>query len=150
MSAIAAARSSAVLMMIVVAGAQSSPEDRALAPRVWAPPRDVSEYYPPASLRLGETGRVILRFTVNADGHAVEPVSVNEDQPSGASPRLVVAAERYLGDLRFDTGERYKKVLVASFVFELAPCGALEHSLVHDYSFNLCRDRPPPVDFQQP
>jgi hypothetical protein len=72
----------------------SSPQDRAIAPRILAPARDRNDYYLPASL--------------------------------------------------FDAGAHYKKVLTASFVFELEPCGTLEHGLVYDNTINLCRDRPPP------
>jgi len=146
---------SAVLVgAIVVSGHSSaqnvsSPEDRAIAPSILAPPRDAGEYYPAASLRSGETGQVVLRFTVNADGKAVEPFTM--DGTSGSSTyRLIVAAEQYLRDSKFGTGPHYKKVLTAIFVFELTPCGTLEHSLVHDYAIDLCRDRPPRSQILQP
>jgi hypothetical protein len=122
-----------------------SPEGRAaIAPRMLQPPRDASEYYPPASLRLDETGRVVLRFTVDASGKAVGPFALDAEQSSNASVRLLAAAEEYLKDSSFGTRAPYKKVLLASFVFELMPCGTLEHSAVHDYTINLCRDRLPP------
>jgi hypothetical protein len=93
---------------------------------------------------------VVLRFTVNADGKAVEPFKLDDDQSLRSSDRLIAAAKQYLGDSSFDAGARYKKVLTASFVFELVPCGVLEHSLVHDYSIDLCRDRPPASNVPQP
>jgi hypothetical protein len=123
----------------------SSPEDRAaIAPRMLQSPRDASEYYPTASLRLDETGRVVLRFAVGASGKAIGPFTLDAEQSSNASQRLVAAAEEYLKDSSFDTRAPYKKMLLASFVFELMPCGTLEHSAVHDYTINLCRDRLPP------
>jgi hypothetical protein len=124
----------------------SSPEDHRIAPRILPPQRDASEYYPPASLRIGETGRVVLRFSVDAAGKAVEPFTVDNDQSLTPSERLIVAAEDYLKDSRFDTRADSKKVLEASFVFEFAPCGELGHSLVHDYTINLCRDKPAVYD----
>jgi hypothetical protein len=124
----------------------ASPED---SPSIMPPPRDASEYYPAASLRSGETGLVVLRFTVNAQGKAVEPFTM--DGTSGSSSyRLIVAAEQYIRDSRFGTGTHYKKLLTASFVFELAPCGVLKHSLDHDYAIDMCRDQPPAPNVLQP
>jgi outer membrane biosynthesis protein TonB len=138
---------SLAVLSILAAGGHSSaqnivsPNEGAPAPRMLASPRDASEYYPPASLRLGEKGRVVLRFTVGADGKAVKPLSVDDGQSSNPTVRLIVAAEQYLRDSTFETDAHYKKLLTVSFVFELAPCGLLEHSLVHDYAINLCRER---------
>ena len=103
-----------------------------------------------ASLRLGETGRVVLQFTVNADGKAVEPFRVDKEQSLSSSARLIVAAEGYVKDARFVGPAPDKKVLTASFVWELAPCGLLGHGPVHDYTINLCRDPPPQPDVQNP
>lgn len=133
-----------------VAQSASSPVDREPAPHIVQPPRDVGEYYPPASLRLGETGRVVLRFTVTADGKAVEPFRVDKEQSLSPSERLTVAAADYLKDARFVGPMPAGRVLTASFVFELAPCGTLGHGPVHDYTVNLCRDPPPPPDVQNP
>lgn len=119
------------------------------APGIIGPPRDASEYYPAASLRSGETGRVVLGFMVNTEGKAIEPFTL--DGTSGSSSyRLIVAAERYINDSRFDIGPHYKKRLTASFVFELAPCGVLTHILDPDYAIDLCRDPPPPSKIMQP
>jgi hypothetical protein len=107
------------------------------------PARDASEYYPQASLRLGEAGRVVLHFSVDADGKAVEPFTVDAGQSVNAVDRLVVAASDYLKESRLISRAPYRKMLTASFVFEFAPCGTVEHSLTYDYTINLCRDRPP-------
>src|SRR5215472_17482748 len=142
----------AVLLVALTPGSNcaaqnaSSPVDRELAPRIVQPPRDVGEYYPPASLRSGETGRIVLRFTVSAEGKAVEPFRVDKEQSLNPSERLLVAAGDYLKDSRFVGPTSTRKVLTASFVFELAPCGTLRQSAVHDYTINLCRDPPPPPD----
>ena len=142
--------SSAIFVAAIVVNGQSWPALPEDAPSIVAPLRDASEYYPAASLRSGETGLVVIRFTVNAEGKAVEPFTL--DGTSGSSTyRLIVAAEQYIRDSRFGTGPHYKKLLTASFVFELAPwCGALRHSLDHDYAIDLCRDRPPPLNVPQP
>jgi outer membrane biosynthesis protein TonB len=112
--------------------------------------RDASEYYAPASLRLGEAGPVVLRFTVDADGKAVEPFTIDAAQSLTSSERLVVAAQEYLEESRFVSRAPYKKMLTASFVFEFAPCGTLNHSLVHDYAISLCRDRPSQPNWPNP
>lgn len=126
----------------------SSPQDPAIAPSILAPSRDVSEYYPAASLRAEEMGRVVLHFTVNEEGKAVEPFTM--DGTSGSSSyRLIVGAQQYLRDSRFGSGTHYKKMLTASFIFELAPCGTLEHSSA-DYRIDLCRERPPASQAPQP
>jgi outer membrane biosynthesis protein TonB len=114
------------------------------------PPRDAGEYYPPASLRLDETGRVVLRFTVDADGKAIEPFGVDEEQSVSPSERLIAAARSYLKDSKFASRSPYTKSLTASFVFELAPCGTLRHSSRYDYAVEVCRDRPPPPDVINP
>lgn len=114
------------------------------------PARDASEYYPQASLRLGEVGRVVLHFSVNADGKAVEPFTVDAGQSIDAVERLVVTASDYLKESRFISRAPYRGILTASFVFEFAPCGTLEHSLTYDYTINLCRERAPPPNVQIP
>ena len=119
-------------------------EDKGIAPRMLPPARDASEYYPQASLRLGEAGRVVLHFSVSADGKAVEPFTVDAGESINAVERLVVTASDYLRESRFISRAPYRGILTASFVFELAPCGTLEHSLTYDYTINLCRERPPP------
>jgi hypothetical protein len=69
---------------------------------------------------------------------------------STSSERLVVAAQEYLEESRFVSRAPYKKMLTASFVSEFAPCGTLNHSLVHDYAISLCRDRPSQPNWLNP
>lgn len=140
---------SAIFVAAIVANGHSGATSPENAPSIVAPLRDASEYYPAASLRSGETGVVVLRFTVNAEGKAVEPFTM-EGTSGSSSYRLIVAAQQYIRDSKFATGTHYKKRLAASFVFELAPCGVLKHSLDHDYAIDLCRDRPPAPNVLQP
>jgi hypothetical protein len=86
---------------------------------------------------------------IDAEGKAIEPFTL--DGTSGSSSyRLILAAERYLRDARFGPGPHSMKRLTASFVFEIAPCGVLTHSVGPDYTVDLCRDPPPPSQIQQP
>lgn len=141
--------SMAVLIGILLETASSWAAVQDTVPAMTAPPRDASEYYPPASLRSGETGLVVVGFTLNADGKAVEPFTL--DGTSGSSSyRLIVAAERYLRDARFGNGWHSTKRLVVSFVFEIAPCGLLAHRAGADYTVDLCRDPSPPSQIRQP
>jgi hypothetical protein len=92
-----------VLIGTVVGFAQSLAAVPDAAPTLIAPKREASEYYPPASLRSGETGCVVLGFLIDAEGKAIEPFTL--DGTSGSSSyRLIVAAERYIRDARFGTG----------------------------------------------
>jgi outer membrane biosynthesis protein TonB len=45
-------------------------------------------------MRIGETGRVVLRFTVNADGKAAEPITSDDGQSLRSSERLIAAAKQ--------------------------------------------------------
>jgi len=120
------------------------------APRMIAP-KNANDYYANASVRLGETGSVVLHFSIDPKGKAREPIThdkpiiVEEDhsQEDRGALRLIASAEKYLRDARFDTGGIHKRQLTASFVFEVKPCGTLAHSPVHDYAVSLCRERPP-------
>ncbi|HKD54793.1 MAG TPA: hypothetical protein VKB72_11325 [Steroidobacteraceae bacterium] len=112
----------------------SSMEDRGIAPRMLQPARDASEYYPATSLRVGETGRVVLRFTVNVDGKAVEPFTVNEEQTLAPSKRLVIAAENYLKDARFDIRAHDKKVLEAIRAYAVSSPGTRVAPRLHHRS----------------
>ena len=121
-----------------------------VVPRFWRPPGDPSEYYAPASLRLGESGRVVVRFNLDARGKAIEPVTVDESRSTSTSIRLVATAQKYLRDSTFDIGALYRKTVTVSFVFELTPCGSLEHAADTDYQVSLCREQPPRPDVAQP
>ena len=141
--------SSALLIVILLELVPSWAAVPDTVPTMIAPRGDASEYYPPASLRSGETGLVVLGFTVNVDGKVIEPFTL--DGTSGSSSyRLILAAEHYIRDARFGPGSHYTKRLTASFVFEIAPCGLLTHSVGADYTIDLCRDAPPPSQIQQP
>jgi hypothetical protein len=120
------------------------------APRMIAP-KNADDYYANASVRLGETGSVVLHFSIGPNGKAREPITHDEpvivgqgnSQDDRASLRLIASAEKYLRDAEFDARGIHKRRLTASFVFEVKPCGTLAHSSIHDYAISLCRERPP-------
>ena len=68
-----------------------------------AAPQDPNEYYPPTSKRMSEAGRVVVTFTVGADGKAAPPFTIDPEQPV-VTPRLVQAVNTYLQAVRFATG----------------------------------------------
>jgi hypothetical protein len=119
------------------------------APRMIAP-RNADDYYANASVRLGETGTVVLHFSIGPNGKAREPIAHDEPviveqdnlQTDRAALRLIASAEKYLRDAEFDTRGMHERHLTVSFVFEVKPCGMLAHSPVHDYAISLCRERP--------
>jgi len=121
-----------------------------VVPRFWRPPGDPGEYYANASLRLGETGRVVLLLNLDARGKAIEPLTVDEGRSTRTSPRLIESAGKYLRDSTFDTGPLYRKTVTLSFVFELAPCGSVEHAMDADYRVSLCREQPPRPEVATP
>lgn len=122
------------------------------APRMVAP-SEPDAYYPRASLRLGETGTVVLHFAIGPDGKARQPIV--HDEPFIAdlgypvdgrgALRLTEAAEKYIRAAKFDARGIHKRQVTASFVFEVKPCGKLAHSRTHDYAISLCLERPKPV-----
>jgi outer membrane biosynthesis protein TonB len=113
-------------------------------------PEGVMPYYFNASVRLGETGVVVLHFSIGPDGKAREPITHDEPflvaphdtQESRTARRLIEGAERYIRAARFEARGIHKRRLTASFVFEVKPCGTLEHSPGHDYTISLCREQP--------
>jgi hypothetical protein len=92
---------------------------------------------------MNEAGRVVVTFTVDADGKAAPPFAIDPEQ-SVVTPRLVEAVNVYLQHVRFATGPQYKRLLTASFVFELESCGTLKRGDHYDYAINVCA--PPPKD----
>jgi TonB family protein len=104
------------------------------------------EYYPDASKRAHETGEVIVKFTVAANG-VVNNIAVNE-QGSVPLPRLLNAAVKIVQGLKLAVGDNYKTSLTMSIVFEIAPCGNVPHSSGPDYFTFLCIDPIPPIPFQ--
>ena len=99
-------------------------------------------YYPRFSVQTKEVGEIIVQFKIGADGVIEEPIAVNEEK-SAHFPRLIEATRRLLHRAKFVVGDRYKKTLTASVVFEVAPCGTIQHSAGADYNLNLCMDPMP-------
>jgi outer membrane biosynthesis protein TonB len=134
-----------ILISISVASgcaATNTPSDRAAAAILVAPPmitifRDINDWYPDASKRANETGRVVLHFAVSPAGVSEEPFTLDEKE-STTYPRLIEAAQRMFHGTKFQSGPGYKRLLTASFVFEIKPCGKLSQAAVLDYAFSLC------------
>jgi hypothetical protein len=121
------------------------------APRMTAP-ENPDAYYFNSSVRLGETGVVVLRFSIGPDGKAREPIL--HDDPTIAdlaasgdrqrtAQRLIEAAERYIRAATFDARGVRKRHLTASVVFEIKPCGKIGPPGTYDYAVRLCREKPP-------
>jgi hypothetical protein len=116
-------------------------------------PEGADNYYAWASVRLGQAGSVVLHFSIGPDGKAKEPILHDEpfivDQGNAlddrAALRLIEGAEKYIRAAKFDARGIHKRQVTASFVFEVKPCGNLQHSRTHDYAISLCRERPPPI-----
>ena len=124
--------------LLFIAGCQSG----AVAP----PPPDLfrSEkvypegYYPDLARRRKETGEIIIQFSVGPTGRIDEPIAV--DERSVQNPRLIYAARRLLSGAKIRLGNKFKKSLTVSIVFEISPCGTVQHSRGADYNLNLCVD----------
>ena len=111
----------------------------ATPPRLLSSINEFNAFYPPASRRLGETGRVVVHFAVTDDGRVQFPVAT--EALDSSSPRFVVAVEKILHQLRFAASETERRTLTASFVFELQPC-EFTHPSNQDYTFNICGKLP--------
>jgi TonB-like protein len=120
-----------------------------VVPRFWRPPGDPGVYYPNASLRLEETGRIVIRVDLDPRGKAIEPVAVDEARSTLNSPRFVESAQNYLRNATFDIGPQYRKTVTVSFVFELEPCGSIEQGEA-DYAVHLCHERLPKGEYLTP
>lgn len=113
--------------------------------RVVAPPplaqwtTNINDYYPDASIRAKESGEVVVHFSLDATGLVEKPIGI-DDEKSTHIPRLRGAAEKIVAtyNARFQVGDGYKRVLTASVVFEISPCGNISHSRGADYDLNLC------------
>ncbi len=105
-------------------------------------------YYPNFARSRKETGEIIIQLSVGPSGRIDEPVVV--DERSVQIPRLVDAARRLLHNTQFRVGDKYKKTLTASIVFEVSPCGTVQHSPGADYNLNLCVDPLPTPDLITP
>lgn len=110
--------------------------------------RSLHEWYPDASKRLHEQGRVVVDGDISPAGVLIEPVSIDRTQ-TDATPRLEEAASKLLRGIKFDIGDRYKKRVTISIVFELVPCGSIAPPLSVDYRVNICLDPSPYADVDE-
>jgi Gram-negative bacterial TonB protein C-terminal len=98
-------------------------------------------YYPNFARLRNETGEIIIQIWVEPTGRIGEPIVV--DEKSVQFPRLIDAARGLLSGAKVRVGDKYKKTLTASIVFEISPCGIVQHSPGADYNLNLCVDPSP-------
>lgn len=105
------------------------------------------EYYPGASKRSHEQGRVVVNLQIGASG-ALEQMQINRER-TDATPRLEEGAQKIIlyGGRRFAAGENYKKNVTVSIVFELVPCGTVKQDSTADYRISLCLDPSPYATF---
>jgi hypothetical protein len=99
-------------------------------------------YYPDASKRAKEVGRVVMNLKIGPSGTLEGPAALDEKQTS-APPRLVEAATKIIQRVHFDVGNTYKRSVKVSLVFEIEPCGAFTDAEGVDYRINLCLDPNP-------
>jgi TonB family protein len=97
------------------------------------------EFYPDASKRAREQGRVVVHLQIDPSGAIDLPIQIDRER-TNATPRLEEAAQKILSRTKFETGDNYKKNLTVSIVFELVPCGTVIHDPAPDYRINLCLD----------
>ena len=109
----------------------------AKVPPATGPESVLDSYYPVASVRLGETGSIIIHFTIGPDGRAVFATGADENEGS-PSPRLIAGAERLLHDVHFDLQNSQNRQLTARIVFQLHPCEAKTGPSDTDYNFDVC------------
>jgi TonB family protein len=124
--------------------AQESP----VVPSLSAPPlpnqltKPLLEYYPDASKRAHEQGRVVVKLHLDPSGAIDLPMQIDRES-TDAAPRLQEAAQKILSGAKFEAGDGYKKNLTVSIVFELLPCGTVAHEPTADHRINLCFDPSP-------
>jgi TonB-like protein len=104
------------------------------------------DYYPDASKRAHEQGRVVMKLQIGASGELEQPIQIDRGR-TDATARLAEAAQKILSGAKFDVGDTYKKNVTASIVFELVPCGAVTQDPTTDYRINLCLDPSPYATF---
>jgi hypothetical protein len=139
-----------ILSLATAAGCASINTSHSVAPALIAPPLPKSlasstgfiEYYPDASRRAKEVGRVVVSLKIGSSGTLDGPIAIDEKQTS-AAPRLVDAATKILSGVHFDVDNTYKRSVVVSLVFEIEPCGTVTHAEGADYRLNLCLDPNP-------
>jgi len=111
-------------------------------PRELSDGQNLLDYYPPASRRLHEQGRVVLKLQVNPSGAVEQPIQIDHER-TDASPRLEEAAQKMIFHRKFGFTDNYKSNVTLSVVFELVPCGSVEQDPTVDYRINLCLDPSP-------
>src|SRR6266478_5440156 len=136
-----------LILMTAVAGcATQQPAKQTPAPVAPPLPKALSgrllEYYPDASKRQHEQGRIVVDAEIGPSGVFEQPVSIDRVQ-TDATPRLEEAASKILRDGKFDVGVRYKKRVTVSIVFELVPCVSIAQAASADYRINICLDPSP-------
>lgn len=100
------------------------------------------DYYPDASKRAHEQGRVVVTLGIGASG-TLEPSMQVDRERTDATPRLEEAAQKILWGAKFESGENYESNVTVSIVFELVPCDAVAQDPTADYRINLCLDPSP-------
>ena len=103
------------------------------------------EWYPDASKRAHEQGRVVVNGQISPAGVLIQPVSIDRTQ-TDATPRLEAAASKLLMGNKFEVGDHYKNRVTISIVFELVPCGSIAQASSVDYRVNICLDPSPYAD----
>jgi hypothetical protein len=145
-----------LLVLVLVAGCVNNRHalERPVSLALAAPPlpeglRDgqkLLEYYPDASKRAHEQGRVVVKLQTGASGVTELPMQIDSDL-TDAAPRLQETALKILKGWRFEVGDNYKTNLTIGIVFELVPCGAVTQEPTADYRINLCLDPNPWATF---
>lgn len=79
--------------------------------------------YPDAAKRAHAKGRILLAFTVDAEGHAAH---IEMKQQEGIN-LLADAARSNLAQVLFEKPADPNQTFMFSFVFEMQPCGKLSH-----------------------
>jgi TonB family protein len=104
------------------------------------------DYYPDASKRAHEQGRVVVKLQIGASGTLDRPMQIDRER-TDATPRLEEAAQKILSGAKFEAGDNYKRNVTVSIVFELVPCGAVTQEPTTDYRIDLCLDPSPYANF---
>jgi TonB family protein len=86
-------------------------------------------YYPDDAKRIGAQGRVLLEFGIDANGHATQVVIEKSDGDKMLANSAVKIVKGLVFDLSTvpDSEGRISAEYRLSFVFELTPCGKLQH-----------------------
>lgn len=144
---------SAFSLMTAITGCASNSGVVTSAHALVAPPlpksianqENLQGFYPDASIRAKETGRVVVDLKIAPSGALDGPPVVDASQTS-AAPRLIEATMYMLDNkwIVFDVGDTYKRSVRASVVFQLQPCGAITPARGIDYQFILCGTPRPP------